>query len=484
MLRGVAGAHPDRPAVVSGDAAISYRDLARRMDVLASDLIGRGVRPGDRVGLLLENGPAFVIAYVAALAAGAIVVPLNDGYQQTEIRSFLDECGVSVLIAGRPLEPLCRAAIALAKEPCELLPAEEWTGRAAEEPAMRPAVSIDPRSPVMFQFSSGSTGRPKRIARSHQQVMSELAALVSTLGLGPGDRVLGVAPFSHVNGLTRSMLASLCAGAALYPQARYDRHATAELIERERLTVFIAVPFMFSTLAQTAFRHVPDFSSLRVVVSASAPMPRKFNLLFHEKFGVFVRQLYGSTETGSMTVNMQPDVERTIDSVGTPIDGVIVEVVGEDGRRLGAGETGEIAIASPFAITEYASSEPEHQASFRDGYFFTGDLGRRDADGTLYLVGRKKFFINKGGFKIDPREVEEVLESHALVEEVVVVGVPSPYGDERVKAVIVRRGDCTAADIVTYCRGKIADFKIPSLVEFRESLPRSPTGKIRRAMLT
>jgi long-chain acyl-CoA synthetase len=479
----VAGAHRDRPAVVSGGVVLSHGELARRMDGLAADHIGRGVTPGNRVGLILENGPAFVIAYVAALAAGAVVVPLNDGYQQGEILSVLDECGVSVLIAGGSLEPLCRSAIALARAPCELLCGEDWTGRAAPE-AAGPPVAIDPRSPVMVQFSSGSTGRPKRIERTHAQLTGELTTLVSTLGLGPVDRVLGVAPFSHVNGLTRSMLASLRAGAALYPQARYDRHGTADLIERERLTVFIGVPFMFSTLAQTAFRRPPDFSSLRVVISASAPMPRKFNALFHEKFGIYVRQLYGSTETGSMTVNLQRDVERTLESVGTPLDGVIVEVVRDDGRRASPGETGEVAVRSPFALTQYASGEAEHQASFRDGYFLTGDLGRRDPDGTLYLVGRKKFVINKGGFKIDPREVEELLESHTLVEEVAVVGAPSPYGDERVKAVIVRRGEVTEADIVAYCRGKIADVKIPSLVEFRDSLPKSPTGKIRRALLT
>jgi long-chain acyl-CoA synthetase len=286
-----------------------------------------------------------------------------------------------------------------------------------------------------------------------------------------------------VNGLTRSMLSSLRAGAALYPLAKYDRQAVAETVERERISVFIAVPFMFSTLAQTNFRRPPDFSSLRLCVSASAPMPKKFNLLFREKFGQHVRQLYGSTETGTISVNLQPEISNTLESVGTPIPGVRVEVFRDDGQPAGPGEMGEFAVASPAAITAYDDLPEANRESFRGGYFFTGDLGRKEADGMLYLVGRKKFFINKGGFKIDPREIEELLEGHPLVDEAVVLGVPSPYGDERVKAVIVAKGPCSEADIIAYCRGQIADFKIPSQIEFRDSLPKSPTGKIRRAML-
>jgi long-chain acyl-CoA synthetase len=483
MLRAVGQANPGRPAVVAGGATLTYQALLQRVQALAADLGQRGVQPGDRVALLLANSPEFVLAYFAAATAGAIVVPLNEQYQQTELLYFLDECGVSILVASRDFEPLCGAVLPQCRQPCQVLWAEEWTAGPAGAPAQGRPVEIDPQTPAMYQFSSGSTGRPKRIARTHANLMFELNSLVQTLGLTREDRFLGVAPFSHVNGLTRSLLACLRVGAALYPLVKYERHATAETVERERITVFIAVPFIFSTLAQTNFRRAPDFASLRLCASASAPMLRKFNLAFHEKFGLYVRQLYGSTETGTISVNLRPDVEATLESVGTPIAGVQVEVFGEDRRPVGAGELGEFAVASPAAITRYAGADAAGQEAFQDGFFFTGDLGRKEAGGMLYLAGRKKFFINKGGFKIDPREVEELLETHPRVAEVAVVGVPSPYGDERVKAVIVTTGPCTEAEIVAHCRGKIADFKVPSLVEFRDSLPKSPTGKIRRAML-
>jgi long-chain acyl-CoA synthetase len=160
-----------------------------------------------------------------------------------------------------------------------------------------------------------------------------------------------------------------------------------------------------------------------------------------------------------------------------------VEVLSDDGRIAKPGETGECAVRSPAAIKGYDGLSEVNRETFREGYFFTGDLGKRDEGGLLYLVGRKKFFINRGGYKVDPYEIEGILESHPRVEEAVAIGVPTPFGDEKIKAVIVSRGFCTAEEIVEYCRGKIADFKIPSLVEFRESFPKSPTGKIRRTKL-
>jgi long-chain acyl-CoA synthetase len=280
------------------------------------------------------------------------------------------------------------------------------------------------------------------------------------------------------------MMTSMRAGASLYPVAKFERRAVAELIEKQRVSIYIAVPFMFSMLAQSKFHRLPDLSSLRLVISSSAPMPTKHNQQFYERFGRYVRQLYGSTETGTISVNLTEDVEQSLDSVGMPIAGVEVGVFTEDGRAAEVGEMGEFAVKSPAAITGYTGLGDLNKEVFGNGYFFTGDLGTKDDDGLLYLAGRKKFFINKAGFKIDPRELEELLESCPKVEEAVVVGVPTAYGDEKVKAVIVSNAPCTEQDIVEYCRGKIAHFKIPSLVEFRDSLPKSPTGKIRRGMLT
>jgi long-chain acyl-CoA synthetase len=485
MLKTVAKQNAGRTAIVDEGVAIDYATLERRITSLAAELYGRGIRQGDRVALLLPNGLDFVIGYFAIAALGVIVVPLNDHYQQTELLYFLEECGVTLLLTSRDYSPLCHEVLAVGKSSFKLFFVEDQTE--ASETALTSLpdlkVEINPDAPVMYQFSSGSTGRPKRIARTHANLLFELNSLVQTLRLSNEDRFLGVAPFSHVNGLMRSMMASIRAGAALYPLAKFERQAIAEVIENQKITIFIAVPFMFSMIAKTNFRKRPDFLSLRLCVSASAPMPKKLNEEFYKKFGIYVRQLYGSTETGTISLNLRSDIEGSIESVGTTISGVEVEIFAEDGRIANVGEVGEIAVKSPGAIKGYDGLDEVNREVFRNGYFFTGDLGKKDQGGLLYLIGRKKFFINKGGYKIDPHEIEELLESHAKVEEAVVMGLPTSYGDEKVKAVIVLNIPTTEEEIIKYCQGKIADFKIPSLIEFRGSLPKSPTGKVLRKML-
>ena len=484
MLASVCDENAARLAVVEGSTAVTYAELEQKIATRAVQLSQLEVRRGDRVALLLPNGLEFVISYFAIITVGAICVPLNDNYQQNELQYFLEVCDVSVLITSRDYASLCDQVIPRTCCDCRPFYVEDSANSADKVPGTLADFQepIDPDGSVMFQFSSGSTGRPKKIGRTHRNVLFELDSFKKTLGVKSEDKFVGVAPFSHVNGLMRSMMASICTGATLYPLPRFDRQMVAETVEKNRITIFIAIPFIFSMLARSNYRRPPDFSSLRLCVSASAPMPQKLNHLFHEKFNIYVRQLYGSTETGTISVNLDQSVERSLESVGRPIAGVEVEVFAEDGTVAALKEMGEFAVKSPAAITAYDNLPEVNREVFKDGYFFTGDLGKRDIDGLLTLMGRKKFFINKGGYKINPREIEELLENHERVDEAVVLGVPTSYGDEKVKAVLVLNGPCTENELIDHCRGKIADFKIPSLIEFRESLPKSPTGKIRQKM--
>jgi long-chain acyl-CoA synthetase len=485
MLATVARQNSTRAAVVEGGTTVTYAELERQILALSAQLYGLGLRQGDRVAVFLPNSLDFIISYFAIIGLGAIVVPLNDQYQQTELLYFISESRVSMLITTRRSAAVCRQVLQSYESPCLLFFVEdrEKTTKSGSGNVLNAA--FNPDTPVMYQFSSGSTGRPKRIARTHRNLLFELNSLAWTLALTQEDRFLGVTPFSHVNGLMRSMMANLRAGATLYPVARFERQAIAEIIEKHRISIFIGVPFMFGVMAKTNYSRRPDFSSLRLCISASAPMPQKLNRQFCEKFGIHVRQLYGSTETGTISVNLSTAVESSLESVGKPIEDVEVAVYLEDGQQAHVDEVGEIAVKSPAAIERYAGSSGESvQGSFRNGYFFTGDLGRRNEDGLLYLVGRKKFLINKGGYKINPLEIEALLEGHPNVEEAVVLGVPTSFGDEKVTAVVVRCGPCTEKEIIDYCRGRVADFKIPSLIEFREALPKTATGKVRRSFLT
>lgn len=476
----------ERIAIVDNEATITYAELGKEIAILARELHETGVHPGDRIALLLPNGLEFVRFYFAIVAAGAIVVPLNDHYQESELLYFLETCGVSVLITSKNHHELCHRVLSLRQSPTRLFMVEDHPVDSSGDETFLTGLwsKIDPGAPVMYQFSSGTTGQPKRIARTHRNLIFELNNLVQTLEIKKEDRFLGVAPFSHVNGLMRTMMASLWAGATLYPFAKFERRAAAMAIEKHQLSVFIGVPFQFSMLAQANFHKRPDFTSLRFCISASAPMPVPLNLKFQERFGLFVRQLYGSTETGTISVNLNPHVKVSLASVGKPIERVEVKVFTEDGNIADTDQTGELAICSPGMIEGYENLPEVNREVFRNGYFFTGDLGRKDADGLLYLVGRKKFFINKGRYKINPHDIEELLQRHPAVEEIVVIGEPTSYGDERVKAIIVQKVPVTEAELIEFCRGKIADFKIPVLIEFRDILPKSPTGKIRRKLLT
>jgi long-chain acyl-CoA synthetase len=332
-------------------------------------------------------------------------------------------------------------------------------------------------------YSSGSTGRPKRIERTHAQLIFETDRLIKAIGLTSDDRVLGVAPFSHINGMMRSMVASLVGGATLVPLPQYERRLVAQTIEAQRITVFIGVPFMFAVLADTRWPKPVDFSSLRLCVSASAPLRPEASRRFHARYGLYVRQLYGCSETGSISVNLDADPADSLESVGKPLEGIEIDVFTEDRRILPPGEEGEIGIRSPAAINQYPDRPEENAAAFWGGCFFPGDIGRKDEDGRLYLLGRKSLFINRGGFKVNPYELEALLEKHPKVAEVAVVGIPAEHGDEKIKAVVIPSASCDEQEIVEFCRGKIADFKIPSVIEFRAELPKSSSGKVLRKQL-
>jgi long-chain acyl-CoA synthetase len=279
------------------------------------------------------------------------------------------------------------------------------------------------------------------------------------------------------------MVTGLLAGAALVPVAQFERREVGRLIQSQRLTVFIGVPFMFAMLVATRWPSTPDFGSLRWCFCSSAPLKPDTARGFRERYGIPVRQLYGTTETGTIALNLDPDPAPTAESVGHPLPGISVEVFGGDRELVPPGATGDIGIRSPAATREYPGLPGASAEAFRGRYFFPGDVGRKDEDGRVYLMGRKSLFINRGGFKVNPYEVEQVLEQHPGVREAAVVGDETEYGDQRVRAVVVTAGPVDEGALVEFCRQRMADFKVPSLIEFRPELPKSTAGKILRKAL-
>jgi long-chain acyl-CoA synthetase len=278
-------------------------------------------------------------------------------------------------------------------------------------------------------------------------------------------------------------MSAMHAGATLYPVDEFRRREVLELISRERISFLGGVPHIYALLAQTPGRGAADLSSLRVAFSSSAPLLAADARRFAERYGVPVRQLYGSTETGTISFNGAPRPQARPESVGTPLEGVWVSVVDERGAPVSPGAEGELVVRSRHAASGYLENEQATRASFHDGAYFTGDLGTMDEQGHIRITGRRTLMINRGGFKVNPYEVEAAIREHPKVDDVVVTAAPAAQGDELVCAIVVSSQGCTAQEILAHCRRLIADYKIPARVEFRDGLPKSAAGKVLRAQL-
>ena len=478
------------PAVWQSDLEWSYAEARAASEGVSRCLTRLGLQPGHRVALMLPNSAAYVAGFYGIARPGGVVAPFNVRYRDQELVYYLkDTAAVALLLTPELLEVAEPALEAMGPPGPPALVVVERDGacrvarKGADPAASGEAGGAGDEAALLHQYTSGSTGAPKRIVRTHRQLTEELGRLAGAFDLGANDRFLGAAPFTHVNGLVRTMMTSMFVGGLLHPVADFRRREVLRLVTERRITYFGAVPYMFAILAETPLRGEVDFSSVRVGFSSSAPLRPEDNRRFAEKYGLFLRQLYGSTETGTISVNLDPRPESALESVGAPLDGVRIRILDDEGGVLGPGVEGEVAIESSHAITAYDGNPEANAASFRGGFYLSGDLGHVDERGYLTLTGRKKFLINRGGYKVNPLEVEQAIQSHPKVREVVVAGAPSRYGDEIVRCVVVSSEPCDEAEILEHCRSRIADFKIPSRVEFRDELPKSQTGKVLRQEL-
>jgi long-chain acyl-CoA synthetase len=444
-----AGFRPDTTAIVCGEQRLTHAELLERVERAAEGLRRRGVAAGDAVSIVLPNGPAFVTAFLAITGVGAIVVPLNPQFKVDELAFSLNSCGVREVFAD-----------------------EAEVERLVEANPRRP---IDPRLPdetFVYQFSSGSTGRPKRLARTHGQLWAEAE---SYTWITAEDRLFCAIPLFHTYGMGCCLVAAVRNGATLvfldeHHPFLLSRGRALELLERERVTVFPGVPFHFRHLADAP--TAAALPELRLCFAAGTALPRPVFDAFQRRFGLAVRQLYGCTEAGTLTVNLDPDPVATAASVGTPAGSVRVRI-----------EDGEVVVSSPAMTHGYADDLELNRRAFRNGWFHTGDLGHIDDAGRLYVTGRRKRLIEVAGHKVDPIEVEDVLAVHPHIREAVVVGVPASGGEESVKAVIVPSNGCHEREVIEFCQQRLANFKVPRIVEFRDEIPRSPLGKILRKYL-
>jgi long-chain acyl-CoA synthetase len=463
------------PALISAAERIDGEELWERVGRLAHALAARGIGQGDPVALLMPNTPDFVVAFLAVAQLRAVAVPLNTQFKQAELAFCLHDCGARAVLTDAAGERACRA----------IAPGEVITDLApliAAHPPLPPR-RRPPDDTVVVHYSSGSSGRPKRVPRTHRQLRAEVEAYVAATGMHADDVVFCAIPLFHTYGLGCCMLAALRSGATLVLLDGRDPFALAReralaVLERERVTVLPAVPLIFRLLAESP--SGADLSSVRLCLSAGNALPRSTFDAFERAFGIPIRQLYGLTETGAVSADL--DADPVPASVGHAIPGVELATLGPDGQRLGPDRTGEIAVRGPGVTGGYAGvPDAVNRQAFSDGWFRTGDRGRLDAAGRLFITGRSKLLIDVMGDKVDPIEVEDVLAVHPKVREVVVVGVAGPVeGEQLLKAVVVADERCGERELIRYCHERLANYKVPRLVEFRDEIPRSALGKVLR----
>lgn len=493
LIAAAADADPSHAAIVYGGDRLTYGELADQVARLAHGLGARGVEPGDPVALVMRDTPRFVISLLALATVRAVAVPLNPHFKENELGFCLRECGVSHVIADGDKVALCRRLMSESQAAVGIIAADHAGGGAdALESLIAdhtpvPLGGADADDDLVFQYSAGCTGGPKRVPRTQGQLRFEADSLVARLGLTPADVVFSTIPLFHSYGMGTCMLAALRGGATLvilehaHPFVLQRDHAL-EVLERERVTVFPAVPFMFRLLAEAP--RGGDLSALRLCLSAASALPRPTFEAFAQRFRIPIRQLYGCTEAGAVTANVDDDPWTTWRSVGRPLDGAEVTVLDSAGEPAATGHIGEIVVRSPAMTRGYANLEALNRDAFGGGQFLTNDRGRLDEDGRLYITGRRQLLIDVKGDKVDPVEVQDVLAVHPRVREVVVVGVDTgAEGEDIVKAVVVPDGDCQARELIRFARERLSNYKAPQMIEFRDEIPKTASGEVLRKYL-
>jgi long-chain acyl-CoA synthetase len=491
-----ASEYPGRVAIRFHEEALSYGELAERISRCAHALRERGIGRGDRVGLLLVNCPESVIAYYGITAVGAVCVPVNPQLKPAELSYIWNDSNVRLAFVTAPLlKHALEARRALAKsmaivsvgvppEPAVEVStfAELLDGAGAKKTS--PA-DLDQKDPAVCMYTSGTTGRPKGALLSHRNLISNCEQVRAAINAFAGDNFLCALPLFHSFAGTVCQNVSLFCGASMTILEMFHPVHVAHAIGRHRVTIFPGVPTMFGAMLKLPNDVPVDLSSVRLVVSGGAPMPQAVMKAFEESFGIPIVEGDGPTECSPVTSVNPPDGVRKPGSIGLPLTGVQMKIFDDDDREVPAGEIGEIVVRGDNVMIGYHNNPDATAEAMRNGWYHTGDLGRMDEDGYFYIVDRKKDMIIVGGINVYPREIEEVLYSHPAVADAAVIGMPDEKRGEMIVALIVLKTGATAraSDITSYCRERLANFKVPRRVLWRESLPRSGTGKVLKRLL-
>ncbi len=483
----------DATAIGAPDRApMSFAALrALSADVVAS-LNGFGIGRGDRVAIVLPNGPEMAAAFIT-VGTGAVTAPLNPAYREDEFDFYLDDLQARALIVQKGVETPARAVavrrgidvLELVADPDGAAGAFKLTGSGEVVEPAKSGGFADRADAALILHTSGTTSRPKMVPLSQGNICASARHIGASLSLGADDRCLNIMPLFHIHGLIAAVLSSLAAGAGVYCTPGFNALRFFQWMDEVEPTWYTAVPTMHQAILSRAPRNADSLqaSRLRLIRSSSASLPPQVMASLEETFGCPVIEAYGMTEAAhQMASNPLPPAERRAGCVGLAAGPEIGIMSEEDGELLPAGAVGEIVIRGPNVTDGYIENPAANATAFTDGWFRTGDQGTLDEKGYLTLTGRLKEIINRGGEKISPREVDEVLLDHPSVGQVVTFAVPHDrLGEDVGAAVVLSEGaEATEAELREFVGKRLADFKVPRKVLFLEEIPKGATGKLQR----
>jgi fatty-acyl-CoA synthase len=501
-----AAEQPDRVFLISGRRRFTYGQVNTRATALAAALQELGIEPGDRIALDLPNWTEFVISAFAAAKLGAVIVPLNPRYTVPELQYMLRHSEAAVVVSAEDFNGI--DYLELFEGFLTSLPALQYlltVGEAdlwyddriyqfedvlssGEGRELKP-VDVDAENDVFaILYTSGTMGKPKGVALTHANLLTTAAATVDAIGMTADDVVFGVTTIFHVFGLGPGILGTMVAGASLVLQEQFDAAEALDLIARHRVTVHYGVPTVFITEVRELELQSRDVSSLRTGIVAGAPVGDELMRRIRDTLCPNLQVAYSLTETASTVSVTRPDdpADKQVFTVGRPLPDVDVRVLDFDGTVLPEESLGEVGLRGPGVMEGYYRQPGEtSHALNEDGFFLTGDLGMVDDEGYLHIVGRRKELIIRGGFNVYPREVEDRLHAHPAIMDVAVVGLPHEVLGEQVCACVVpvEGAIVTGEEVKEWCRGALADYKVPDLVRFFDSFPLTGSGKVRRVEL-
>lgn len=478
----------DSTAVITDDERVSYAQLWSRSRQVGGALRERGIREGDRVAMMIPNVVDFPTVYYGVLALGAIVVPVHPLLRAPEVEHVLRSSGATLLVTDATTEGEARAAAVAADIPV-LVTGEELDAIAGTATPVDSYAPMHPLAPAAMLFTSGTSGRSKGAVLSHLNLVEQThIALIDSFDVRPEDVVCAALPLSHVFGQSNAMNTAFRRGAALLLIRRFRGDSTLEQMVAQRATIFAGVPTMLIALLDAA-RATTARPPLRYVISGGSSLPEAVLESFSREFAAPIHEGYGLSETSPTALVNHVGRPARAGTVGTPVWGVDVRIAAPDGDTiefLDDDQVGEIVIRGHSLFLGYHNDEPATRAAIVDGWFRTGDLGRRDADGRITIVDRTKDMILRGGYNIYPREIEEVLARMPGVQSVAVFGVPDERNGQEVAAAVVPQpgSDLDEATVLDYARERIAAHKYPRRVVLLDSLPLGPSGKVLKRELS